>query len=349
MYDDYSSGKLIKVYLPQYIIDIFERDMENFEIKRNNKPNLSRFCNLIFSYMKDRYMSEHLKLKDRFIENWLGNGFKEILKKEFILSSQNSDKISKIVENSIKNILEEIYKPEKMNYSDYISFRLDNENGSYFSIIERELGKNMTASDYFRNIFLSYSLKPQFEREKIICYSNYEKIQKAIKNKNPIYMKINGKSEIYEQIPCFIKQNKEEMFNYVIILDNKRKIKNPRLSSFNDVKIVENKKYSLDKEESEKLEKLKKNFDPMSLSESEIKVRLSKNGQKLFKRIIYNRPTVERVEDENIYVFSSSPEKIRAYFFRYGKSAEVIYPKELAETFKREYREAYEMYEKNSD
>lgn len=349
MYDNYSSGKLIKVYLPQYVMDIFERDMDNFEIKRNEKSNISRFCNLIFTYMKDRYMSENLKLKDSFIDNWLGKKFKDILKKDFTISAQNSDKISKIIENSINNILEEIHKPEKMKYSDYISFRLDNENGSSFSIIEKELGKNMTVSDYFRNIFLNYSLKPQFEREKIICYSKYEKIQKAIKNKNPIYMKMNSKKEIYEEIPCFIKQNKEEMFNYVIILDNKRKIKNPRLSSVNDIKIIENKRYILSQEEVEKLELLKKNFDPMSLSGSEIKVRLSKNGEHLFKRVIYNRPLLERVEDENIYVFNSSPEKIRAYFFRYGKSAEVIYPKELAETFKREYREAYEIYEKPPD
>ena len=75
-----------------------------------------------------------------------------------------------------------------------------------------------------------------------------------------------------------------------------------------------------------------------------IKIQLSKNGQREFLQRSYMRPTPVKIEG-NIYYFCCSAMQIRNYFLPFGKEAQILEPVSLRKEFLKIYRNAVRAYE----
>jgi predicted DNA-binding transcriptional regulator YafY len=74
-----------------------------------------------------------------------------------------------------------------------------------------------------------------------------------------------------------------------------------------------------------------------------VKIRLTNAGQKLYSRVIHNRPIYDR-KDGDTYVFNCTLAQIEYYFFKFGADAEVIEPGALREKFIAMHKAALERY-----
>ncbi|PKM50207.1 MAG: hypothetical protein CVV02_12645 [Firmicutes bacterium HGW-Firmicutes-7] len=80
---------------------------------------------------------------------------------------------------------------------------------------------NESESGILRNIFISYSMKPQYQREKIVFLDIFTTIEKAIQLSEKIVIQINGAGR--KVSPYFIARNEEEEHNYLFCYCEKNK------------------------------------------------------------------------------------------------------------------------------
>lgn len=81
--------------------------------------------------------------------------------------------------------------------------------------------------------------------------------------------------------------------------------------------------------------------------QTEIAVRLTRAGKKMYASQLHLRPMYTRItgDDESIYHFQCTETQARYYFFKFGKEAEILKPESLRNAFIRQYREALGAYE----
>lgn len=335
-----NTGRIVKVYLPQNLIGILNKDMTNFGIKNNGKKNVSKMCNLIFDNYSEAPKKSSIYLKQQFTEKILNNNIIDNLFK-------NKEDIEiKNLKNNLKNefdkLVDTIYETHNNKYADYISFRLNIKNSIILEEIEKKLGPSITLSDYFRSIFNDYCHKPQYQREKMIFLENYLKINDAINNKYSVKFIINN-GIVYSNNPYGIISNIDEQFNYIIGLDENRKKRVVRLSKISSVIEFKNKASNFTNEENILLNNIINRKDPFIERCTIIKLKLTNNGQQMYERITSNRPNyIEK--NENIFTFNCSEDRVYIYFLKFGKEVEIIEPISLRERFKREYMEAFNIY-----
>lgn len=338
-----SIGKIIKVYLPQYIIDIIKKDIDSFNIKRNGKENLSGFCNLLFGNLKDHIFIENEEMKKKFEKEILDKKLKRSMK-ELNITDELISSIKYSLLKNFSDLLNDIRNLKKKTYSDFITFRLNLENSQYFEeVVLAKLPVDITMSDYFRILFAEYVSKPQYIRERTIFSSIYEKLKEAVKQRIKVKIKLKDRSTYYTSIPCLLNNSREEQYNYLILLDEERNIRSIRLSHIDEIILLIQSEYILTDYEKESLKRLEDNFDPFTFNVSKIKLCLTEQGENLYKRIVHNRPDYLRKE-KNEYIFNCSKDRIFVYFFSFGSEVEVLEPEDLRERFRISYKNALEIY-----
>lgn len=335
-----STGKIVKVYLPQNLIEILNKDMTNFGVKSNGRNNVSKMCNLIFDNYSEAPKKSSIYLKQKFNERILSKNIIDNLLKNVeeikVISLKNTLKCE------FEKLVNTIYENQNSKYSDYISFRLNIKNSILFEEIEKSLGPSITLSDYFRSIFNDYCHKPQYQREKMIFLENYLKINEAISNKYSVKFVIN--EIVYSNNPFGIISNIDEQFNYIIGLDENREKRVVRLSKISSVIELKNKKSNFTSEENMRLDNIIQRKDPFIEKYTTIKLKLSDKGEKMYERITSNRPNYSDKYEDN-YIFNCSEDRVYIYFLKFGKEVEVIEPISLRERFKKEYQEAFSVYD----
>lgn len=335
-----STGKIIKVYLSQNIIEILNKDMTNFGIEINGRNNISRMCNLIFQNYNEAPKKSSIYMKQKFNEDFLE---KTII--DSIIGSIEKNEIINLknrMKYEFEKLVDSIYSNKNTVYSNFISFRLNLKNSILLEEIEKSFGSTVTLSDYFRIIFEDYCLKPQYQREKIIFSENYKKIKDAINNKYNIKLIIN--KVVYSNSPFGVISNADEQFNYIVGLDENREKRIVRLSKISTILELKNKKSNFSEDEIMRLNKVIQRSDPFIDKYNNIKIRLSENGKRMYNRVVSNRPIVSKI-DGDIYTFDCSEDRIYVYFFKFGKDAEILKPRSLRERFKMLYEEALKIYQ----
>jgi hypothetical protein len=272
-------------------------DMAEFKLLRSEeKPNVSRFVNLLFQ------------------EYYVGQG---------------------------------LYVQKKEKYHNSIAFRLTKENAECLKAIEaEELGSDKNYSDFFRMIFEKYALKPKYQRERIIFSGKYNKMFEAIEQRCQVRLNItrsDGSSFNTIFLPYTCVATKEEKHNYWIGLNENRVYRAVKLSSIVSVHPLKSKS-DFSVEEIAMFRNVVELRDPFSAIATDITIRLTKRGRKMFQDISYNRPEAI-MKDGLIYRFHCSAYRIELYFFRFGAEAEILEPADLRTDFRKKYEAAWKQYD----
>lgn len=238
------------------------------------------------------------------------------------------------------------------NSDSCISFKPNQKVAPYLIYIEDELLKESSLSGYFRRLFLSYSKKPQHEREQIIFKNIKDSIDRAIDENKKVYLIKTGKNNQYVKSnklsPYKIVASNEELHNYFLCEDENGHVRSYRLSRIDEI-IITKEQASIRKENINVYNRMIK-YGPQynfKNEETTIEVLLTKKGIEKFQSFYVYRPTPIKMEN-NHYFFDCSIQQIQQYFMRFGKDAFVIRPLFLRRLMQKNIREALNVYSMNA-
>lgn len=194
-------------------------------------------------------------------------------------------------------------------------------------------------AEFFRDLFKAYTSYYKYERELFIFEETVKIIVEAIKNKNRMKIRFDGK--LYTIEPFFIKRDEQGdenfLFSYVEELKEYRNFK------LKDLQIIGVLNEKIPGKDRKYVENVRKNFDPFLADGNKIKVKLSENGERLLKSLTNYRPKLIK-RDKDIFVFEASNENAKLYFGQFFKEAVILEPKELREEMKKELEDLLKEY-----
>lgn len=304
----------IKVNLPKRVYDILLNDME------------------LFGFTK----SDGSVNKNGFINTLLKMYFPIFNKNEYDTISKVVDQ-AKIKEDTFQEIysllFEESFKKEG-NYTKDLQFIISKDNEEICEEIFDFHLRNRSISQYFREMFILYSINPQDKREEILFSNITKKINSIINNNKKafVYFKNGVKKEVdvYQIVPT-----KEGYFNYVLgVSENNgiREVVSYHLYTISNVVEINKKELTFSKEEKEKLELTIFQNPAFAINKIEnVEVELTEVGHKLYNLWVHDRPNPYKVEGNKFY-FKACLIHIAIYFFKFANEAKIVKP-ELVKDF----------------
>ena len=328
----------IKIYIPESVNRILLKDMENFEFfKKDGSLNKNEFYNTLIVNYYEQYEENQSDI------------FAHI--KESIQSSTSlSDSvISDIAADILQYTDVRTFHLDKQKFDTAISMKPTRYSSADIEYIQQQLLSHSTLSNYFRNMFASYSLLPQDKRETIIFKQTFDLISEAIENDRKVYFTTDSSDKPHIASPYAIANSKEELFNYLICKYNGHPY-SFRICRIAQIKVLN--------ESRDITDDMKAVFDDMikygpqfayetSKPTVPIKVFLTHRGQQQFRKIYLHRPHPVKIEG-NIYYFACSRTQVFQYFSRFGANAVVLEPKELRSDLHKFYAVAAKKYSKVS-
>ncbi|RKM55260.1 WYL domain-containing protein [Butyrivibrio sp. X503] len=323
-----------KIYLSEETRTRLINDAELFEFTKSDESvNLNAFLKTLIVNYFDRYRHDSEALLDN------------ILKDLTDITSISNKAASALADKIISTYI----KADSLQSGKNSALTLTVSGASYdiLKIIELNMLKDTSLSQYLKDMFNSYLSIPRNERETIIFKDTYEDLTKALEARRVItFLSTNSeRKHTFVVEPYIIAASKEEQCNYLICRDVKtRTPRTFRISRLRSVFITSD-EFKIDEELQKELRE-KAIRSPHSVS-SNVKavVRLSQNGIRMFKVITKNRPLVSKTEG-NLYYFDWPALQLEEYFRRFGKDAIVVKPASLKEKIRKYYYHALREYNK---
>ena len=323
-----------KIYLSDDTKSRLMNDAELFEfIKKDESVNLNAFLKTLIVNYFNQYRNDS--------ENLLNN-----IKNDLAAITSLSEKDAVALADKI---ISTYIKVDHFQSTKNSALTLTVSGSSYdiLKIIENNMLKDVSLSQYLKDMFNSYLSKPRSEREAIIFKDTYDDITRALKEHKILSFTntISGENYAYLVEPYIIAPSKEEQCNYLLCKDrNTNKPRTFRISRLRHVFVTPD-TFAIDscilKELQEKAIR-----SPQSVSlPIQAVVRLNKNGVKKFKTITKNRPIVSKIVGD-LYYFDWPELQLEEYFKRFGKDAIVIAPISLKEKIKKFYYHGLKEYQK---
>ena len=231
---------------------------------------------------------------------------------------------------------------EEEQKKESIQFNLNKQNSLiYYDVLRENNAQN--ESEFMRSLLIRYATNPKNKRELFIFKEFFERLNLAIKDKKNVYITFNDDRKV-KKTPYYIGSSDLEIANYIFCYDVlEGKYKNYKLNYLKQVYTISENGNWKDKEY---IENVIKNFDPFLSKGNNIKIWLSKNGEKLLKSIKVNRPKL--ISSENsIYEFEASEEQVKRYFSYFFDDAIILEPKELKDWFIERYENALKKLKEN--
>ena len=231
---------------------------------------------------------------------------------------------------------------EEEQKKESIQFNLNKQNSLiYYDVLRENNAQN--ESEFMRSLLIRYATNPKNKRELFIFKEFFERLNLAIKDKKNVYITFNDDRKV-KITPYYIGSSDLEIANYIFCYDVlEGKYKNYKLNYLKQVYTISENGNWKDKEY---IENVIKNFDPFLSKGNNIKIWLSKNGEKLLKSIKVNRPKLISSEN-NIYEFEASEEQVKRYFSYFFDDAIILEPKELKDWFIERYENALKKLKEN--
>lgn len=319
----------IKVSIPKVALEMLKKDCEEYKIwKEDGSPNFNAFINILivnyyehFSAVEEELHDELKKALSGVPEFYRGKAYSEIVK---VIEKRKSDNAEYALSTTFS------FKPNKSS-----------ERAVTF--IEHALTAEESLSSYYRRLFLSYLEKTRSEREKIIHSENYGTLLKAIKKGVKACVVLQC-GDVLDLSVYDVATSKDELFNYVLGYGGKNN-KTIRLANVKSVTLLS--ESANIPETSVELFKRQivcgAQYPMYSTDREPIKVRLTPQGETLFKKIYLYRPTPVAV-DGDVYTFDCSANQLLYYFERFGENAVIISPKKLGIFMRNYYHFALKKY-----
>ncbi len=323
-----------KIYISGETRSRLENDAEFFEfIKKDTSVNLNAFLKTLLVNYFDRYRRESDELRSSIMQDLSGIP---------ALAEQEAARLAdRIVRTYIKN------EPAVKGRSTAITLTVSGASFEIIRIIENNLLRDISLSQYLRDLFYSYLSIPRNEREAIIFRDTYEDIHKALQAHRVLSFTTAAaeNNTVFSAEPYLIAPSKEEQCNYLICVDRAGRVARTfRISRLRSV-FVTSDTFSVDPElQQELLEKSTRS--PHSVSPViHATVHLNKYGKKKYRSITKNRPPVSKIEGDTYY-FDWPAVQLIEYFKRFGRDAVVLSPASLKEALRKHYYYALREYSK---
>lgn len=321
----------IKIYVSKRTKEILDKDAELFEFtKKDGSINRNEFLNTLIINYYSSYEEDNKKMIDSIKKELVGLN---------IDKDRVSDKLAHIInQKKIKSDLD--------NFSEVLSLKPTKASQDTIIFIQNTALNNITLSNYFRDMFMSYTSLPQDEREKIIHIDVYNTLLKAIDEGKTISLITEKKPDkIQLVLPYKMSSSKEELFNY-LLCEAFNKPMTFRLSRIKKA-IINNEKAILKKEIVENL-KLMDEYGPQYIinKQVEICVYLTDTGMEMFETH-YNLRPVPYKKEGNYYYFKASKTQVTFYFRRFGYHAHIISPSEVEEEMRRFFEDSAREYRRD--
>ena len=323
-----------KIYLSEETRLRLINDAELFEFtKKDESVNLNAFLKTLIVNYFDRYRRDSEALLD--------NIMKDLTDLTSISNKAASALADKIISTYIKA------DNSQSGKNSALTLTVSGASYEILKIIELNMLKDTSLSQYLKDMFNSYLSIPRNERETIIFKDTYEDINKALEAHRVLTFASTYSERKYAFAvePYMIAPSKEEQCNYLLCRDiNTRTPRTFRISRMRNVFITSD-EFNID-EELEKELREKATRTPHSVSPNvQAVVRLSQSGTRLFKVITKNRPIASKIEG-NLYYFDWPALQLEEYFRRFGRDAVVIKPASLKEKIRKYYYYAFKEYNK---
>ena len=330
----------INIYVPADIKQKLDSDARMFEILKNDRQtiNSNRFltmvlCGYYYEY-KQGVQQAHQAVCD-------------ILSDAAIPTDAVERYAARIVNGD----------SSKKENSEHLSYKPTTKTAGIIADIQNSLEQKDSVSQYLRRLLVSYCQKPMLLREKILFKDNVKVITAVLLKKTITFSLIWDERKRHEVIPYAIAESKEEMYNYLVCVENDIASGQPQVRSYRLNRLSNplpgSRAPSLCKEILDFCERTVRISPQYAInSNEEICVRLNAAGEKLYNRIYYGRPPYERVEpladgDGHYYYFQCSPDQVYHYFRRFdNNTAVVLFPFSLKNRmiiFHQNALHAYEM------
>ena len=332
------------VGVPEDTYTILTRDAELFEIMHEDDRgvNMNRFLMLLLQGYYKNYKRERNEKIDR-IREMIGPWIKA------------PGKAEEVAEQIMEEIVVKPLPVRKGKNPERMSFKPTTETDQIITEIKEK--EKRTYAQYLCRMFMSYSEKPLYERERIIFRDNVEFLEKACKGKKGITLTTRKAPEKVQHVVAYslvvdadgrnnylLAQKRNDQGRFEAMTYRLCRIVRPDYDDISD---------PLDPDVAGYLEKMKKDGPQFSLQgETDICVRLTPAGQKSYRQIYFARPAVlrdriEMLEDGcALYHFNASPDQVFHFVIRFNAGeAEIMYPAELRERIHEHYRKALKLYE----
>ncbi|MBN2837118.1 MAG: WYL domain-containing protein [Fusobacteriaceae bacterium] len=230
----------------------------------------------------------------------------------------------------------------KTNDNKSLVFNLNKENtifSDWTNIIK--IQNYETKADFFRDIIYTYIFMSPKMRAEVIFRENKNTIEFAIKNKQICKVWFNNEVRTIE--PYLLEINPDDKFYYLVAYDYKAKdLRCFKLYGIKDIKITEE-KFEFFKEYREKIEGIRKNFDPFLSYGHILKVRFTEKGIDKFEKSPHNRPKLIE-KNGNIYTFYCKEFNALIYFPPFFDEVEILEPLELREILFNKLEKIFKFY-----
>lgn len=222
---------------------------------------------------------------------------------------------------------------------------------------ENDIYYDYSRKDYMEAVINEYVSLPFAEREKIYFKEKCDKINDSILEHR--WLNIEVHKEKYKVCPYFLETDKSTNYNYLVCSESDSSSDNKLISfRLQHIRIISVDKEPFKKCTKAKLKEYKKEIERLGVpyirgaGDPKIKVKLTEQGLINYKCWINQRPKPDgeipaaNPDGTTTITFNCSMRQIKNYFFKFGKDALILEPAELKESFRKEYQEALEAYEK---
>lgn len=314
-----------KIYLPEETRTRLINDAELFEFtKKDESVNLNAFLKTLIVNYFDQYRHESEALLNNIMQDLTG-----------MTSISNKD-AAKLADKIVSTYIKSDQSQSSKTYA--VTLTVSGSSYDIIRIIENNMLKDTSLSQYLKDMFSSYLSIPRSQREAIIFKDTYEDIAKAMKEHRILSFTNTTTGDKYAYLvePYIIAPSKEEQCNYLLCKDrSSRKPRTFRISRLKSVFVTPD-TFPVDPKTQKELQE-KAIRSPHSVSQSvHAVVRLNDYGVRKFKVITKNRPIVSKIEG-NLYYFDWPEMQLEEYFKRFGRDAIVLEPQSLKENIRKFY------------
>lgn len=337
------NSEKINIYVPDETGRMLKRDAELFEVYRQDgrEINLNRFLSRLIVGYYNGYKRE-----------WSdGTGAIRGILTPYLQDRDQRDAAA-------REIMEKVVLPPAPRRKGPNPLRLSlkptRETDQILTEIRSNMSPHAALSQELCRMFMSYCVKPIYERERMIFRSRFEFLEEACREGRCITFALTTHPEAIRHVmPYAVVAGSEEMFNYLLCqeydsLRERNEAKSYRLCRIHHP-AYDHAGGGLEERVKTFLEKMRQTAPQFAIGEDvRTRVYLTAAGRRSFQKIYTFRPVPDRVEENPedgsaVYEFSCSTDQIYRYLLRFNAGeAVVLEPAEVKERLRNYYLKALE-------